>query len=138
MIIQHYTPQLPACHRFNEYFFDTWLTGHYPVTMWNHFRSEIPRTNNNCEGYNNRLAERCGKPHLNIYELLLVLKDEHSNKTAHMLQVETQQPSLKRRKKTVDTDQRLHQYGLEYVTCEREMASYLSACGGAVSGTYIA
>ena len=50
------------------------------------------------------------------------------------MQVETQQPMAKRRRNVQETDQKLHQYGLKYLLCERGMASYLSACGGSVAG----
>ena len=105
----------------------------YPLQMWNHFRSEESRTSNNCEGYNSRLGKRAMRPHLNIYHLILVIKDEESNKRVYMMQVVTQHPIAKRRRKVQETDQK---YGLEYMLCERGMASYLSACGGSVAGFF--
>ena len=76
------------------------------------------------------------RPHLNIYHLILVIKDEESNKQTYMMQVETQHPIAKRRRKVQETDQKLHKYGLEYMLCERGVASYLSACGGSVTGFF--
>ena len=64
---EHYTPSCRGCKEFNLYFFDTWLTGSYPVPIWNQFRAEVPRTNNDCEGYNSRPAKRALKPHFNVY-----------------------------------------------------------------------
>ena len=73
---EHYTPNCPRCKEFILYFFDTWLNGSNPVPMWNQFRAEVLRTNNDCEGYNSRLAKRALKPHLNVYELILIFRDE--------------------------------------------------------------
>ena len=58
LIKEHYTHNCRGCKEFNLYFFDTWLTDSYPVSIWNQFRAEVPRTNNDCEGYNSRLAKR--------------------------------------------------------------------------------
>ena len=66
LVVTH-TLDLPVFFQFNEYFHETWINGNFPLTIWNHFRSDIPRTNNNCEGYNNRLDKRAMKSHLNIY-----------------------------------------------------------------------
>ena len=39
-----------------SYFIRTYLEGScFPVSFWNHFKTEGPRTNNNVEGYNNKL-----------------------------------------------------------------------------------
>ena len=133
---KEYTTDKQECHMFNTYFWETWLIGSYPLQMWNHFRSDVPRTNNNCEGYNIRLGKRDMRPHLNIYHLIHVIKDEESNKKAYMMQVETHHHIAKQRRKVQETDQKLHKYGLEYMLCERGMASYLSACGGSVAGFF--
>ena len=82
---EHYTPNCRRCKEFNLYFFDTWLTGSYPVSICNQFRAEVPLTKNNCEGYNSRPAKRALKPHLNMYELILLFRDEQLNKEAYIL-----------------------------------------------------
>ena len=78
LVLTH-TPDLPATFQFNEYFHETWINGNFPLTIWNNFRSDITRTNNNCEGYNSRLAKTV-KSHLNIYRLILLLKSENANR----------------------------------------------------------
>ncbi|XP_041369798.1 uncharacterized protein LOC121383769 [Gigantopelta aegis] len=134
LVVTH-TPDLPACFQFNEYFRETWINGNFPLTIWNHFRIDTPRTNNNCEGYNSRLAKRAVKSHLNIYELILLFKSENANKEAYLLQMEGgQKPRNSRR--TEEDKHKLFQLGLEYVTCTRDTASYLSACSGVLSGTF--
>ena len=55
--------------------------------MWNQFRVDM-RTNNKCEGYNSRLAKRALKANLNVYELILLFKEEQINKEATLLQLE--------------------------------------------------
>ena len=77
----------PHSRSTSVYFHETWINGNFLLTIWNHFRSDIPRTNNNCEGYNSRLAKRAVKSHLNIYELNLLFKSENANKEAHLLQL---------------------------------------------------
>ena len=58
------------------------------IDMWNQFRSDMPRTNNKCEGYNSRLSKRAQKSHLNIYALIVLFRDEQLNKKEHILQLE--------------------------------------------------
>ena len=129
---EHYTSNCRRCKEFNLYFFDTWLTGSYPVSIWNQFRTEVPHTKNDCERYNSRPAKPALKPHLNVYELILLFRDEQLNKEAYILQIEVGQQPAKRRSRYDHVDSKLHQYGLEYIACERDLHSYLSACSHSV------
>uniref|UniRef100_A0A915IKG3 G-protein coupled receptors family 1 profile domain-containing protein n=1 Tax=Romanomermis culicivorax TaxID=13658 RepID=A0A915IKG3_ROMCU len=40
---------------FRNYFENTWLNGRFPITLWNHWENNGPRTTNHAEGYHNRL-----------------------------------------------------------------------------------
>ena len=135
-IQNQHTPNNDKCRLFNAYFLDTWLTGQFPIPLWNHFRTDVPRTNNNCEGYNSRLKKRACKAHLNIYELILLFKDEHANKEAYLLQINEGHRPAKRRRKYDDLDKNLAKLGLEYMLCEKDMPTYLSACGHLLSGYF--
>ena len=106
-----HTPDLPATFQFNEYFHEMWINDNFPLTIWNHFRSNIHRTIN-CESYNSRLAMRAVKSHLNIYELILLFKSENANKEAHLLQLEGGQKPRKSRR-TEEDKHKLFQLGLE-------------------------
>ena len=128
-----YTPNSRGCREFNLYLFDTWLTGSYPIPIWNQFHAEVPRTNNDCEGYNSRLAKRALKSHLMVYELILLFRGQQLNKEAYILQIEGGQQPAKRRLRYDHVDSKLPQYGLEYITCERDLHSYFSACSHSVS-----
>ena len=72
---------------------NTWLSGNYPIAMWNQFQSDVPRTNNSCVGYNNRLTKRVLQPHLNR-----LFQAEQINKDANILLLESGQQPTKRRK----------------------------------------
>ena len=63
-------------------------------------------------------------------ELILLFRDQQLNKEAYILQIEDQQPA-KRRRRYDHVDSKLHQYGLEYITCERDLA-----CSHSVSGCW--
>ena len=71
LITSTYTPDDCRCIKFNNYFMNTWLSENDPIAKWNQFRSDVPRTNNSCEGYNSRLTKRALQPHLNIYALIM-------------------------------------------------------------------
>ena len=57
-LVMTHTLDLLACFQFNEYFHETCINVNFPLSIWNHFRSDTPRTKNNCEGYNSRLTKR--------------------------------------------------------------------------------
>ena len=58
------------------------------------------------------------------------------NKEAYILQIEGGQQPAKRRRRYDHVDSKLHQYGLEYITCERDFHSYFLACSHSVSGCW--
>ena len=101
--------------------------------MWNQFRSDVPRTNNSCEGYNSHLAKRALQPHLNIYALICLFQAEQINKEAYTLQLESGQHPTKRRKQYSQVDNDLVKYGLKHMLCDRDLYSYLSVCTHAVN-----
>ena len=57
-----------------NYFFDTWISGPFQ-NIWNQFNNEDPRTNNHCEGYNNKINSFIPNDRPNVYGLILALKD---------------------------------------------------------------
>ncbi|XP_067676836.1 uncharacterized protein [Haliotis asinina] len=93
---------------------DTWIYGLFPAHIWNHFRSDVPRTNSNCEVYKSRLAKRAVESHLNLFELVLLYKDEKSNKVAYIPQLQSEQRPPKRRR-VEDENSQLYKLGLQYM-----------------------
>ena len=43
----------PKVEDFIKYF-ETWVNGDYPISLWNHFGNNGPRTNNHLEGDNRK------------------------------------------------------------------------------------
>ena len=115
------------CSKFHEYFLNTWLCGSYSAVT--HFNSSTPRTTNGCEGYNSRLSRRVVISHPNIYELITILKQEHANKAAFLVQLEAGHCPQKKRKLDKLVDERIRQCGLSYMLCEISMKDYLCNCG---------
>ena len=58
------------------YFKQTWMTGSFPISMWNHHTTTEERTNNHLEGWHYRFNTLAGKPHPNIYQLIHLLQRE--------------------------------------------------------------
>ena len=66
-----------------------------------------------------------------IFIFYIPFRDEQLNKEAYLLQIERgqqqivggQQPAKLRRR----IDSKLHQYGLEFITCKRDLQFYISA-----------
>ena len=60
----------------NDYFVSQWMENdQLPLAIWK-VCTEEHRTNNTCEGYNNKLNKTLSKLHPNIYELITVLQKE--------------------------------------------------------------
>ena len=102
--------------------------------MWNHFRSELPGTNNKCEGYASRLKKRCTKSHVNLFEMIMVLQQEQIHYKISSLQIEGGQQPPKKQKRDVRTDSKLYDYEQQYMLCEFTMEKYMSQSGFALKG----
>jgi len=66
----------PPALDFSNYFKQTWMTGSFPIAMWNHHTTTEERTNNHLEGWHYRFNTLAGKPHPNIYQLIHLLQRE--------------------------------------------------------------
>jgi hypothetical protein len=64
---------------FIQYFVNTYFEGKFPMNFWNHFSTEDPRTNNNVEGYNNKLKCFVGAASPNIFKMVEIFKNEESS-----------------------------------------------------------
>ncbi|CAF0936932.1 unnamed protein product [Brachionus calyciflorus] len=70
-------PNYANADKFLGYFVKTYFEGQYPVEMWNHFETEgTPRTNNNLQGYNNKLNRHISVSHPDIFKAISKLKEE--------------------------------------------------------------
>ena len=71
---------LRKIEKFTGYFVRTYFEGScFPVSFWNHFLTDGPRTNNNIEGYNHRLKLFVGAANPNIYKVLTIFKNEETS-----------------------------------------------------------
>ncbi len=69
--------QQPAAslQQFHSYIKDTWIDGQFPPESWSVYKRTY-RTNNDVEGYHNRLNRNARQPNLNLYTLIDVLHKE--------------------------------------------------------------
>ena len=56
-------PPLPEADDFVKYVESTWLNGNFLPRTWNYYCHDGPRTNNNLEGWHNRLKRISRKAH---------------------------------------------------------------------------
>ena len=101
------------------YYYDTWLTGPFPLELWNVHQTST-RTNNMVEGWHSRLNRYVRRLHPNLHQLVKELQKEQA-----MTQVTVQRARLggappARRMKYVRIDeevQRLtHKFDLDEIT----------------------
>ncbi|XP_067648905.1 uncharacterized protein [Haliotis asinina] len=108
----------------------------YPLILWNYFKYDGPRTNNHVEGFHTRLMKKAGKSHPNLFEVVQLFIHEEASSNVQVLQLESGQSAPRRRRRYDDIDNRLERLGLEYMLCERSLASYLGAIGHMMDSVY--
>ena len=72
-------PSVARIEEFIDYFERTWLNGQFQLTTWNVFMEDGPRTNNNLEGWHNKVKKIVGKSHLNIFEMVELFRLEQAS-----------------------------------------------------------
>jgi hypothetical protein len=70
------------CHRFKNYFINTYVEGYFLKIMWNHFETIEVRTNNNVEGDNLKMKCYCGAANPNMDKAVKLLKTFETTKEA--------------------------------------------------------
>lgn len=74
-------PNNQRLDKFMTYFVDTYYEGPtFNCEMWNHFETVgYPRTNNNLEGYNNKLSNQLSVAHPDIFKSITKFKEEETD-----------------------------------------------------------
>jgi len=113
----------------NDYFVNQWMENiDLPHSCWN-VSQEEHRTNNTCEGYNNRLNKSISKIHPNVFELVAVLQKEESSVRVTLHQMEFGEPPKKRRRIYRNLNDKLKKVQLELTSGTRTMKSFLKVVG---------
>ncbi|XP_071114546.1 uncharacterized protein [Haliotis cracherodii] len=84
------TLDVPRAVAFNDYIVTTWVDhgARFPLTLWNHHSTTGPRTNNNLEGFHNRLNRGLPRRHGNIYRFVEVVRKVEQAERAEILQLD--------------------------------------------------
>jgi hypothetical protein len=94
--------------KFTDYFVNNYFEGSFPQEIWNHFDSVgVPRTNNNLEGYNNKMKKFVQVAHPDIFRSILVFKSEEVDATARYTRsnlVPPEKPPARRKKYILNGD----------------------------------
>ena len=70
------SPHSPRLEQFNDYVTETWVEddARLQLLLWNQWANVDPRTNNNLEGFHNKLKNRIRKAHPNLFEFVTHIK----------------------------------------------------------------
>ena len=82
----------------------------FSIAMWNMFHrthQEMPRTNNNIEGWHRRFQGLCMGHHLTFWKFLSTLKKEESVNRAEMAQIEAGHAPPAQRRRYMDVNERI-------------------------------
>ena len=111
--------------RFINYYQTTWLSL-FPLSLWNHYDTIGPRTNNHVEGENAALNRFVNVESPDIYSLILCLKDIESLVAIKYLKNELNNEPQKRRPIDVQRDQVITLYKAEYSNKTLQLYTYLT------------
>ena len=77
-IFEKVDPENAKLTKFMDYACRTWVNedGKFDRKMWNHFQNYKIRTTNSVEYWHSKLQKASSKRHLNIYEFILLLKNQ--------------------------------------------------------------
>ena len=128
-VMEDYPANNQKLNAWNDYFVSQWVeNSNLPLSIWN-VCGEEHRTNNTCEGYNNRLNRAVRTLHPNIYELITVLQLEEASTRLTIHQTESGEPPKKRRKLYKNLNDKLAKFLVEYRQGDRPIKCYLKAVG---------
>ncbi|XP_041372706.1 uncharacterized protein LOC121385978 [Gigantopelta aegis] len=82
------SPQGAQVTQLMDYVTNTWIEGPLSPEMWNHFGNDSHRTNNHLEGWYHKINKIVQKGHLNIFEVVGLLKREQSVMEVKMHQLD--------------------------------------------------
>ncbi|XP_046554198.1 uncharacterized protein LOC124263590 [Haliotis rubra] len=83
-------PDVPRAATFNDYMVTTWVDddARFRLPLWNHHSTTGPRTDNNLEGFHNRLNRGLPHRHPNIYRFVEVIRKVEHAERAKMSQID--------------------------------------------------
>ena len=79
-LIQRY----PNLRKWCDYYINTYHEGKFPISLWHHFKTVGPRTNNHLEGYNNRL-KTLSTAHPDIFSSIDLFRAEKERETSYLM-----------------------------------------------------
>ncbi|CAF0884641.1 unnamed protein product, partial [Brachionus calyciflorus] len=104
-------PNLSKIERFMDYFVKTYYEGNFPHEMWNHYETEgYPRTNNNLEGYNNKLNRHLSVAHPDIFKAVNKFKEEEVDVSIKLCRALNKEKPPARKKLNILSDALLVNY----------------------------
>jgi hypothetical protein len=101
------------CEKFLKYFVDTYFEGQFGLDngffIWNHYDNHGPRTNNNFEGFHNKLKIYVGAAKPNIVKAVGVLAEEELRFQKLYIQAQSGKTIIKKRRKLdIDKDNKIY------------------------------
>lgn len=100
----------------------------FAIHLWNQYNSvleEIPRTNNNVEGWHNALNTRAEASHLSVWKLINLLKSEQNLTDVKISQIEASTESPLKRRKYRDIDA-----GISNIVASHDKSKVISCLRG--------
>ena len=79
----------------------------FPINMWNVYQAMGPHTNNQPEGWHNRLNKIVGKLHPDLLELICIFQQEEVSTHMTILQLATGGRNHPCKKRCVEKDRRI-------------------------------
>ena len=116
---------IPNTSKFLDYVADTYFEVDFRIKSWNHFETNVPRTNNSMEGYNSKLKKHVGTADPNIHKAVEILQQEEVLSCFKFIQADNGEKPPPRNKLFVMKDDLLPAYKKMYTECDSSFDTYL-------------
>ena len=103
-----------------------------PPSLWNVHQATLnnePRTNNQCEGWNNRFKSLIGQNHPSVWTLIEALKREESIVSTQIAKDLNGEPPKKKRREYKDMQIRLYNLCKDYSERRKTIPEFLRGVG---------
>ena len=115
-----------GCQQLLQYYQETWLSGTFPLRLWN-VHAEGTRTNNHIEGWHSKRNKATRKMHPSIHELVDVIEVEQGANEVTLLRARLGAALTTRRPKYRNIDERLSRLRERYLAGETSTEEFLDA-----------
>lgn len=127
--------EIPQSQQLCDYYVETYVDGQnarFPVATWNHYESDV-RTINAVEGWHNKLNDKCGRAHPNVFSAIETLQKEQEEVEVKILQLRNGASAPPKRRKYITFNNKINRLHQRFQQGEISLTELLGAVANIVN-----